>query len=120
VERRKELRLRIKQPVMLTLIDAKSRRLIEACVTDISGSGVQLRVPMPLPCGATLEIEGGDSLMLGEVCRCEAVEGAYAVGVQVSHTLSSLMELELLNRALIGEKQEPKVESDSEPRISGR
>ena len=105
---------------MLTLLDAKSRRFIEACVTDISGSGVQLRVPMPLPCGATIEIEGGDTLILGEVCRCEPVEGAYAVGVQVSQTLPSLMELELLNRKLIGEGKGPKVESTSEPRISRR
>jgi hypothetical protein len=118
VERRKEPRLRIKQPVILTLLDAKSRRFIEACVTDISDGGVQLRVPMPLPCGATIEIEGGIRLIPGT--RCEPVEGAYAVGVQVSQTLPSLMELELLNRKLIGEGKGPKVESTSEPRISRR
>jgi len=105
---------------MLTMLDAKSRRLIEACVMDISGSGVQLRLPMPIPCGATIEIEGGDTLVLGEVCRCEPVEGAYAVGVQVSQTLSSLMELEVLNRALMRDAEGPKAESDSESRISGR
>jgi len=104
---------------MLTLLDAKTRRLIEACVTELSGSGVQLRVPMPLPCGATIEIEGEDTLVLGEVCRCEPAEGAYAVGVQISQTLSSLMELELLNRSLIGD-EEPKMEYTSEWDISRR
>jgi hypothetical protein len=104
---------------MLTLLDGKTRRLIEACVTELSGSGVQLRVPMPLPCGATIEIEGGDTLVLGEVCRCEPAEGAYAVGVQISQTLSSLMELELLNRSLIGD-EEPEMEYTSESDISRR
>ena len=47
-------------------------------------------------------------------------EQAYAVGVQVSQTHPSLMELELLNRKLIGEGKGPKVESDSESRISRR
>jgi PilZ domain len=120
MERRKEPRLRLKQPVILTLLEAKSRRFIEACVTDISGGGVQLRVPMPLPCGATIEIEGGNTLILGEVCRCEPADGAYTVGVQVSQTLPSLMEVELLNRSLIGEEKAPKVESDSESRILRR
>ena len=104
---------------MLTLLDGKTRRLIEACVTELSGSGVQLRVPMPLPCGATIEIEGGDTLVLGEVCRCEPAEGAYAVGVQLSQALSSLKELELLNRSLTGEA-EPKLDSISESDVSRR
>ena len=119
MERRKEPRLRIKQPVIVTLLEAESRRLIEAYVTDISGSGVQLRVPLPLPCGATIEIEGGDTLILGEVCRCEPVEGAYAVGVQVSQTRPSLMELELMNRALIREAK-PKSEFVSKADVSRR
>jgi len=104
----------------LTVLDVKSRRLIEACVLDMSGSGLQLRVPVPIPCGTPIEIEGGDTLMLGNVCRCEPVEGAYAVGVQISQTLSSLMELELLNRALIGEGKAPKVESVSDSDVSRR
>jgi hypothetical protein len=120
VERRKEPGLKVKQPVILTVLDAKSRRLIEACLLDMSGSGVRLRVPMPVPCGATIQIEGGDTLMLGEVCRCEPVEGAYTVAAQISQTLSSLMELELLNRALIGEGKAPKVESVSDSDASRR
>ncbi len=119
MERRKEPRLKVKQPVTLTVLDAKSRRLIEACVLDISGSGLQLRLPIPVPCGMAVKIEGGDTLMLGEVCRCEPAGGAYAAGVQVSQTLSSLMELELMNRALIGEAK-PKSEFVSQADVSRR
>ena len=102
------------------MLGAKGGRLIEACVLDMSDSGLKLRVPMLVPCGTPIKIEGGDTLMLGQVCRCEPEEGAYTVGVQLSETLSSLMDLELLNRALIGEGGGPKVESASELRASRR
>jgi hypothetical protein len=120
MERRKEPRLYVSQPVTVTLIEGRVRRLIEACVLDISNSGLQLRLPTPLPCGAAIEIEGEDALAVGEVCRCEPEKGAYRVGVKVSQTLSSLMELELLNRALIGEGKGREVESPSESRVSRR
>jgi PilZ domain len=120
VERRKESRLKAKQPVTLMVLGAKGSHLIEACVLDMSGSGLQLRVPAPVPCGTAVKIDGKSTLMLGEVCRCEPEEGAYTVGVQLSHTLSSLMELELLNRALIGEGRGQKIELASELRVSRR
>jgi hypothetical protein len=105
VEGRKEsrLKLNVRQPVILTVLGAKGSHVIEAYLLDISGSGLQLRVPKPVPCGAAVKIEGGNTLMLGEVCRCEPESGAYTVGVQLSQTLA-----------------EPKVESDSEARISRR
>jgi hypothetical protein len=121
VERRGETRvkLNVKQPVILTVLGAKGNHVIEAYLLEISGSGLQLRLPKPVPCGAPVKIESRDTLMLGEVRRCEPEAGAYTVGVQLSPELSSLTELERLNRALAGGAEE-KVESDSEPRISGR
>lgn len=102
------------------VLGAKGNHLIEACVLDMSGSGLKLRVPAPVPCGTPVKIDGKNTLMLGEVCRCEPEEGAYTVGVQLSQTLSSLMELELLNRALIGEGRGQKVESASDSPVSRR
>ena len=102
------------------MLGAQASYLIEGCVLDMSGSGLQLRVPMPVACGTPVKIDGKNTLMLGEVCRCEPEEGAYTVGVQLSHTLPSLMELELLKRALIGEGRGPKVESASESHVSRR
>jgi len=102
------------------VLGAKRNHLIEACVLDISGGGLKLRVPAPVPCGTPVKIDGKHTLMLGKVCRCEPEEGAYTVGVQLSHTLSSLMELELLNRALIGEGRGQKAESASDSPVSRR
>jgi len=105
--------------VILTVLGATGRYVIEAYLLDISGSGLQLRAPMPIPSGAAIKIEGGNTLMLGEVCRCEPADGAYEVGIQVSQTLSSLTELERLNRSLTGEA-ERKMDSTSESRIARR
>jgi len=92
---------------------------MEAYLLDISSNGLQLRLPKPVPCGTPVKIDGNNTLMLGEVCRCEPAEGAYAVGVQLSQALSSLKELELLNRSLTGEA-EPKLDSISESDVSRR
>jgi hypothetical protein len=121
VERRKESRVKldIKQPVILTVLGAKGNHVIEAYLLEISGSGLQLRLPKAVAYGAAIKIESGNTLMLGEVYRCEPEAGAYTVGVRLCQELSSLKELERLNCALAGEADK-KVESDSEPRFSGR
>jgi hypothetical protein len=75
---------------------------------------VQVRSPTPLACDTQVKIDGKDATMLGTVCRCEAQEGAYRIGIQFSDPLSSLIELELLNRALIGPGRVGKAESPSE------
>ena len=89
--------------------------VIEACVLDVSTSGVQVRSPMRLACDTHVKIEGNDAVMLGTVCHCEAQGGgAYKIGIQLSDPLSSLVELELLNRALIRPGKTDKVESPRE------
>ena len=105
MERRKEprIKLNIRQPVILAVLSAAGSHVIEAYLLEISGSGLQLRVPKRIPCGAPVKIDWNNTLMLGEICRCEPEAGAYTVGVQLSQTLA-----------------EPKVESDSEMRISRR
>ena len=110
MERRKEPRLRITQPVTLLVLGTR-RVLIEACVLDVSTNGVQVRSPTKLRCGTKVKIRGEDAQMIGAVSRCEAHEGAYRIGIQLSDPMSSLIELELLNRALIGSGPVVKVES---------
>jgi hypothetical protein len=103
VERRKENRLKTDRPVTLKVLGAISQPLIEGCVLDMSGSGLCLRTPLPLPCGASVKIDAQDMLLLGEVTRCFPANGAYTVGVHLSHSLAALAELERLNRALLRE-----------------
>lgn len=87
---------------------------MEVAVLDISASGLQARVPEPLPCGATVKIDGENVLVLGEVLRCEPAEGAYRAGIQFCHEVASLMELKLLHRALLGADRVRNVETPAE------
>jgi hypothetical protein len=87
---------------MLMVLDTPGSRPIEACVMDISKNGLQVRVPNPLPCDTLIKIDAEDEQILGKVVHCEPDGGAYRVGIQLAVPLPSLMELELLNRGLIG------------------
>jgi len=104
-ERRRESRLRTNEPVTLTLLGVSTglqSPVFEACVLDVSGSGMRARTPGPIPCGALVRVDTKKLLMLGEVCRCERADGAYIVGIQLSHSLAALDDLERLNQALMG------------------
>jgi hypothetical protein len=57
-----------------------------ASVCDVSGSGMRLRTPLPVPCGTTIEIDGRGTLALGSVCRCEPDNGSYMLGIEISET----------------------------------
>jgi hypothetical protein len=59
---------------------------MQARVCDISGSGMRLRTPLPVPCGTPIEVEAREMLALGSVCRCESDSGSYVLGVQISET----------------------------------
>jgi hypothetical protein len=82
-------------------------------VLNISGSGLQLRTASPVPCGSAVRIDGVNTLMLGEICRCQPEDGAYVVSIQLSETISSLMEVKMLNGALFGAKPGHKVDEIS-------
>jgi len=104
MERRKETRLAVNSPVTVTVLGGPEQPPIRACVKDISRSGLRLSSPLPIPCGAPVKVEGGDLLLLGEVCRMGPVGerlDEYTIGIKVSHSLASLADLERLNRALL-------------------
>jgi len=86
---------------MLRVLGAAPGPVMEACVLDFSGSGLRLRTPLQIPCGAPVRVDAQDLLMLGEICRCQPDHGAYTVGVRLSHSFTALAELERLNRALV-------------------
>lgn len=102
MERRKEPRLAVDSAVILTVLGAPPQPPIQARVKDMSGSGLRLSSPLPIPCGAPVKVEGNDLLLLGEVCRAEPIGDQFIIGLKVSHSLASLADLERLNRALIG------------------
>jgi hypothetical protein len=71
-----------------------------AQIADISGHGMALLLPSPVPPGSAIKIEFGDALVLGEISYCTPRDGGYRAGLVVKHRLSGLAELHRLNRAL--------------------
>lgn len=103
-ERRREPRVPADLAVTVRLLSGAPEPL-PARIVEMSGSGLLLISSRPLPVSAPVRIEGGDMLLLGEVCRCESEPGAARVAVQVRHSLRGLRELDRLNRALLGESR---------------
>ncbi len=101
-ERRIEVRFKASQPVSLTVLGGTTKAVMEGCITDISPSGLRLRVPEPLALGAPIKVDAQDVLLLAEVVRCEPDRGAYNVGLQV-HKSVAASELIRLNNALLHE-----------------
>jgi hypothetical protein len=81
---RREPRLAANTPVKLTLLKILGEPAFAGHVIDMSGSGLRISIPLPVPCGAQVRLEGQEMLIFGEVCRCDEQDGYYSVGLMVS------------------------------------
>jgi len=86
MERRNEPRLKANQPVVVTPIGIIALPPMSGRVLDMSGSGLRLALPNPVPCGSPLKVENGHMVMVGEVCLCDPGSSGYTVGLTVLHT----------------------------------
>jgi hypothetical protein len=87
MEQRRENRFKPNQTATLTVLGLNpGASFFQACILDISGSGMGLRSGLPIPCGAQIEIKVGQTVARGSVCRCEPIGDSYEIGVQVVMT----------------------------------
>jgi hypothetical protein len=70
-------------------------------VVSLTGSALRLRVDSPIEVGSAVKAECEDTLMLGEVCRCQPSNGHYAVDLKLEHSLLHTAELARLARRLL-------------------
>jgi PilZ domain len=84
VEQRRECRFKPNQIATVRVLALRPGPILQASVLDISGSGLRLRIDLPLPCGAPIEIEWDHVLAHGKVCRCEPGQDSYELGVQIA------------------------------------
>jgi hypothetical protein len=103
VERRREPRFQTNATVTVTVLNTLEQPAMSGLVSDMSGRGLRLTVPHPIPYGAAVKVEGNDMLVLGDVSRCQPAGSGYTVGLALTHSLTMLAELASLNRALLGE-----------------
>jgi hypothetical protein len=105
VDRRGEQRFTANMPVLVTVLGAVKQPAIEGRFEDMSGSGLSFRVPLPIPCGALVKVEGNDTVLLGEVCRSQPAQDGYEVALEVSHAVASVSSLERFHRSLLGKNK---------------
>lgn len=92
----------VDMPVTVAVLGSEKPATVPGRILDISGRGLLLQLPLQAQCGAPIRVETDDTLLLGEVCRCEPGGEHWRVAVQVRHCLKGLAELASLNRALLG------------------
>ena len=92
MEKRRETRYTIGQPVAVTILSGE-QSTHNATVKNGSGSGIALGMPVEVAPGAALQILLEDSLLLGEAMYCSSQEGGFLVGVLLDSKLSQLSQL---------------------------
>jgi hypothetical protein len=104
MEKRDEVRTALNEPVIVTEVDPPGQPPTGGVLKNISGSGMQVRLPHGIARRSMVKIETKDMLMLGEVVRCEPDGDGFKVALALRHSLQSLAGLATLNRALMNEE----------------
>jgi hypothetical protein len=86
IDQRRERRFKPNQSATVKVLGLRPGLVIQACILDVSGSGMRLRSTVAIPCGAPIEIEVNNTMSRGTVCRCEPEQDSYDVGVQMLKT----------------------------------
>jgi PilZ domain len=102
LERRAEPRVKAGHSVLLRPPDTLP---MEACLLDVSSRGARLRVPEPVPVGATVRIEAPGLLIFGTIKRSGLNHGAYEVGIVFARPIETLRELRKLEAAFLAEPE---------------
>ena len=99
-ERRREPRIKAGLSVLVRTPDAHP---MEGCLLDVSTKGAKIRIPDLVSVGTPVRIEAHELLLVGNIRRCELTHGAYEAGVELSVSVERLIELRLLDAALMAE-----------------
>jgi hypothetical protein len=104
MEKRSEPRLDENRPVRVTVLRDPQRELIGR-IENISGRGMRVLVNAPIAGREPIKLEWEGTLLLGEVCYCEAAPGGYGIGLELEHALLHTHELSRLARRLAGDRE---------------
>jgi len=107
VDRRQETRLAENQPATIAVLGDRLPASIRGRVIEIAASSMKISVPVAIAPGTPVRVECYDALFLGEICRADHCPAEIRIVVKIVHSLSSLAELERMNRALLGPASAP-------------
>jgi hypothetical protein len=100
MDRRRELRVNVNQPVRITVL-GEYRHEMQGNAVDFSGHGIRVVVPSSVSPGNPVRIDLDDAMLLGDICYCRPNGSGFTLGVQLDQALSGLAELARLNHALL-------------------
>jgi len=73
-------------------------------IVDASENGMRIESSQPLGSGTLIQIEGRDTMLLGEVLYCQSSSNeSHFLGVELTSALYGLADLRRLNRSLVQE-----------------
>jgi len=81
VSQHRESSLETNELVKLTLFRLQGEPTIYGLVSDVSDRGVSVILPVPVPCGTEVRIEGDEALIQTEISRCEQFEDGYVIAI---------------------------------------
>lgn len=56
-------------------------------VINVSGRGMQVRLPKRMPVNTPVRIDYADALLLGDICYCNEQGGTIVCGIILAHSL---------------------------------
>ncbi len=101
MERRREPRFESGQQVEVHIL-GREPAVLTGRIDDISGRGMRLLLDRPVPADAALMIKTGAAALLAEARYSEPAPDGYAIGLALDQVLYQSLELQALNRAILG------------------
>jgi hypothetical protein len=88
-ERRRGGRVPTDDPAFMQVLNPLATNRVEVRVLDVSRDGLKLRVPEFLPPGSVIQVRMENSIALGEVRYCRALQAGFDAGVQLQDVFES-------------------------------
>jgi len=92
MEQRREPRFAAEQIISITVMGERDIRY-SARVTNASGRGLGIELPVFVAPGTAVKIDLPDALILGEAVFCQPSASVYVAGVELQEALHGLAEL---------------------------
>jgi hypothetical protein len=93
MEHRREVRTNVNLAIELTELEAPGRIPQKAVLTNVSRSGMLVRMSHGIACGALVKVKAKGILTLGEVVRCLPADQEFDVALALRNTLEDLVVL---------------------------
>jgi hypothetical protein len=108
---RSQPRWQTDEAVQVTVLGEKEASF-QGRITNFSSYGIGLLADCPVAMGDAVKVEWDQTLLLGEVCHCRAVEKGFSIGLSLEHALYDTLQLAELAKRLLDEAPLPEVEAD--------